>query len=129
MTRTRYRKSEREAIVAVRLDLETEGFAYTKWGGEQYCKAGDWLVSNGGDVYTIDADSFATTYEETSPGRYVKTAPVWAEQARAAGEITTKEGSTRYEKGDYLVSNEPDGHDAYAVSREKFESMYTPLDQ
>lgn len=59
-----------------------------------------------------------------SPGVYYKSASVWAEVAEAAGKIKTKEGKTEYEAGDYIVYNEEDGSDAYAVSREKFESMY-----
>ena len=93
------------------------------------CKPGDWLIENDGDVYTVDADAFAASYERTARGRYVKTAPVWAVRADAAGEISTREGSTRYAAGDYLVSNRADGSDDYAVSREKFESMYERVDE
>jgi acetylornithine deacetylase/succinyl-diaminopimelate desuccinylase-like protein len=35
-------------------------------------KAGDWLVDNGGDVYTVDAEVFARTYREVARGAYVK---------------------------------------------------------
>ena len=51
-----------------------------------------------------------------------------AEAAASAGVIDTKEGSTGYEAGDYLVYNGPDRTDGYAVGREKFEEMYEPAD-
>ena len=124
--RQRYVKRASQSVVAVQLALEGAGFTYTKWGDQQMCKAGDWLVNNNDDVYTVDADTFARTYERVGDGKYVKTTPVWAEVARAAGQVKTKEGSTAYEAGDYLVFNEESGGDAYAVSARKFEEMYEP---
>jgi hypothetical protein len=35
-------------------------------GAEQRCKRGDWLVDNGGEVYTVDGDSFARTYRTSA---------------------------------------------------------------
>jgi hypothetical protein len=126
--RRRYVKRDPERVVAVRLDLDTTGFTYQQWGSVQRCKPGDWLVDNEGDVYTVDAESFATTYAPVSRGLYVKTAPVHAVQAEAPGVVETQEGATRYAAGDYLVSNREYGSDDYAVSRERFEAMYEPLD-
>jgi hypothetical protein len=126
-TRRQYVKRQTEFVVAVQLDLDTTGFSYQKWGDTQNCKRGDWIVNNNGDTYTVDGESFARTYRLTGPGTYVKSAPVWAEAAPAAGSVRTKEGSTRYEAGDYLVSNEESGSDAYAVSKAEFERMYEPL--
>ena len=102
-----YRKKKRTAVTAVQLDLDTEGFEYKKWGGVQRCKRGDWLVNNQADVYTIDNETFRTTYRQVSPGMYEKTASVWTEQAKQKGVIQTKEGSTAYDAGDYLVYNDP----------------------
>ena len=62
------------------------------------------------------------------PGHYAKTATVWAEVAREAGRVETKEGRTHYEAGDYLVSNNEDGSDAYAISAKKFGEMYEAVD-
>ncbi len=115
-------------IIAVRLALDTDGFEYKKWGGVQRCKQGDWLVNNQGDVYTVDADTFQTTYREVSPGRYKKSAPVWAEQADKGGVIQTKEGSTAYNAGDYLVYNDSARKDGYAVKSTAFHSMYEPFE-
>lgn len=49
-------------VVAVPLELETDGFTYEKWGSVQRCKAGDWVVNNGGDIYTVDRQTFERTY-------------------------------------------------------------------
>ena len=120
----RYRKKSGATVIAVQLDLDTEGFNYHKWGGEQRCKPGDWLVDNQGDCYTIDGETFATTYTQVAAGVYGKTAEVWALVASDSGTVETREGSTAYEAGDYLVSNRPDGSDNYAVSKAVFEASY-----
>jgi hypothetical protein len=123
-TRLRYRKKSDRFVVAVQVDLDTAGFSYTKWGAEQRCKPGDWLVDNEGDIYTIDSEVFANTYRRVRPGIYVKATTVWAEVAAASGVVDTKEGRSHYQKGDYLVYNNRDGTDAYCVSAAKFEAMY-----
>ena len=121
-----YRRKERTEVTAVQFDLEAEEFTYRKWGGTQRCKRGDWLVNNAGDTYTIDRDVFARTYREIAPGRYVKDAPVWAVKTDKAGTIKTIEGSTDYVVGDYLVYNDPQGQDGYAMNGAKFHSLYEP---
>jgi hypothetical protein len=126
--RQQYVKKASQFVIAVQVSLETNGFTYHKWGGTQTCKTGDWLVNNDGDTYTVDQETFARTYTRTGPGTYVKRTPVWATVATEAGEIRTKEGSTRYAAGDYLVYNEPDGGDGYAVSSAVFERMYERSD-
>ena len=126
--RLKYQKKSDQFVVAVKLDLQTEGFTYRKWGAEQRCKSGDWLVDNNGDVYTIDSEVFDRTYRKLGPGTYVKTTPIWAERATQAGSVETKEGRSHYEAGDYLVSNNEDGTDAYCISSDKFEAMYEPAD-
>jgi len=123
-TRLRYRKKSDRFVIAIQVDLDTTGFTYMKWGAEQLCKSGDWLVDNEGDIYTVDGDVFAKTYRQVRPGHYVKTTPVWAEIATKSGVVETKEGQSLYKKGDYLVFNNQDGTDAYCVSTDKFESMY-----
>ena len=119
-----FRRKERTFVTAVRLDLNTTGFTYLKWGGTQRCKRGDWLVNNQGDVYTIDTETFERTYQAVSPGLYEKVAPVWAEVAAEAGTILTKEGATAYLAGDYLVFNAPDRKDGYAIKAETFHQLY-----
>ncbi len=61
-----------------------------------------------------------------SPGRWVKSAPVWAERATTAGSVATKEGRAHYQVGDWLVSNAAGGSDPYAISAAKFETLYEP---
>lgn len=124
----KYRRREGKTVVAVRLDLDTAGFTYNKWGGPQRCKRGDWVVKNGDETYTIDAETFARTYRPVSPGVYEKQGVVWVERAEAPGSIATKEGATRYEGGDYLVFNDPERKDGYAVSARGFASLYEPAD-
>ena len=126
--RRKYLKKTTSRVVAVQLDLATQGFNYLKWGGTQTCKAGDWLVNNNGDVYTVDRETFARTYRGVGPGVYEKVAPVWAEVAEQAGQIATKEGVTHYDAGAYLVYNDEDGEDGYAVTAMTFEEMYEPAD-
>ena len=122
--RRRFRKKADQFVVAVQFDFDTDGFTYRKWGADQRCKPGDWIVDNAGDHYTVDGEVFAKTYRKISPGIYVKTTPIWAEAATEPGEVVTKEGASQYQAGDYLVSNNEDGTDAYCISAAKFESMY-----
>jgi len=122
--RLKYVKRANQAVVAVQLALDTAGFTYQKWGDTQRCKAGDWIVSNNGDVYTVDQETFKRTYSQVDDARYVKITPVWAEVAPEEGSVNTKEGATHYRAGDYLVFNEEHGGDAYAVEAGKFETMY-----
>jgi len=124
--RKRYRRKEGIFVTAVQLDLDFDGFTFRKWGADQRCKPGDWLVNNRGDTYTIDADVFARTYRKLSPGVYRKTTPIWAEVATAPGKVKTLEGESHYEAGDYIVSNNEDGSDAYCMSAEKFLATYEP---
>jgi hypothetical protein len=123
--RRKYRK--RTLVAAVQLNLETPGFTYEKWGGAQRCSPGDWLVESDGETYTVQRDSFAHTYEKVDIGKYKKTTPIWATVATEAGQVRTKEGLTSYQPGDYLVSNDADGHDQYAVPKQQFDEMYEPI--
>lgn len=120
----KYRRRPDTAVTAVQIDLETDGFKYQKWGGTQTASAGDWLLNNGGDVYTVEGETFANTYQESSPGRYIKSAPVWAYEAPDDGAIATKEGETHYKQGDMIVFNNADETDGYAMGAAKFQSLY-----
>jgi len=111
-------------VVAVQINLDTPGFTYRKWGGDQKCKSGDWLVKNGDDTYTVDQQTFQRTYQNVQPGLYKKITPVWAEVAESDGAIPTKEGVTHYKAGHYLVFNNEDGTDGYAMSPETFKEKY-----
>ena len=124
MARLRYRKKANQFVTAVRLKLDTEGLVYRKWGGRQRGKRGDWLVDDQGEVYTIDAKSFARKYKRLRPGVYVKAKPVWAEVATRDGSLRTKEGRSKYRKGDYLVFNSRNGTDGYCIRAARFRAMY-----
>jgi hypothetical protein len=126
--RRKYRKRASQVVRAIRLDLDFDGFTYRKWDGTQRCHKGDWLVDNDGDVYTVNAATFAETYRRRDDGTYEKIAPVWAAPADAAGAVPTTEGTTGYAAGDYIVSNKEDGSDSYAVAKDKFERMYEPAE-
>jgi hypothetical protein len=123
--RRKYKKKPTSYVTAVQFDLDSKGFTYNKWGGTQLCKRGDWLVDNHGDKYTVSQESFAKTYRLLSPGVYLKMTTIWAAVVENAGKVKTQEGETSYKAGDYLVSNNEDGTDSYAMSADKFESMYT----
>lgn len=122
--RKHYKKRRDFFISAVQLNLDFDGFTYRKWGGDQTCHVGDWLVNNGGDVYTVEKEYFGEHYREASPGLYEKTAPVWAEVAEEDGTVPTTEGSTAYRADDYLVYDRPSGGKAYAIKKHSFEKMY-----
>jgi len=118
---------KRSLVAAVQLNLDTTGFTYQKWGGTQRCSPGDWLVQSDGETYTVQRDSFAKTYEQVDLGQYRKTTPIWATVATEAGQVRTKEGLTSYQPGDYLVSNDAEYHDQYAVGKAQFDQLYEPM--
>jgi len=55
--------------------------------------------------------------------RYLKIAPLLAEQATAPGRIKTPEGVMSYEAGDYLVTDVPPTH-MWPVKRDIFNRTY-----
>ena len=110
---------EQIPVAAILLNLETDGFTCRKWGGEQTCKPGDWIVDNAGSVYTLDCDSFARTDRADSPDLYRKVAPNWADLAPHDAAIKTKEGA-------YPVFKDEQRQDGYAVTVPVFEIMYEP---
>jgi hypothetical protein len=122
--RIKYQKKPSQYVTAVQLNLDTDGLTYRKWGGEQHAKRGDWLVDNDGEIYTVDGKVFRRTYRRLRPGAYLKKSPVWAEVAKTAGKIKTKEGYSSYRKGDYIVHNQRNGTDGYCMRADKFKSMY-----
>jgi hypothetical protein len=74
--RRRHIRRSDKPIIAVRLSFDTADLTYQKWGGEQRAKAGDWIVDNDGEVYTLDGEVFTRTYRQAGPGTYVKTTPI-----------------------------------------------------
>jgi len=127
LKRRKYQKKQNQPVTAVKLDLDMDTLQYRKWGGLQRAKRGDWLVDNDGDVYTVDARTFARTYKRLRQGIYVKTTSIWAEVATQPGTIQTKEGASKYARGDYIVYNNRNGSDGYCVAAKKFRTMYKPV--
>lgn len=122
----RYRRREKTTVTAVQIDLETEGFNYRKWGGVQIARAGDWLVNNNGNVYTIDREAFEQTYTATGPGVYEKIGPVWAREAQADGQVKSTSGFSGYSAGDMIVFRDTDELDGWAMNAEEFNRLYEP---
>ncbi len=123
-----YRKRPKFHVTAVQVDLDLENFGYQKWGGRQTCQPGDWLVDNNGDIYTVDKEYFRDYYRSVSPGVFEKIGEIWAEAASESGSIKTKEGSTAYSVGDYLVYDRQEGGEGYAIKKHVFDRMYEPVD-
>lgn len=65
-TRRRYRKKPDQFVVAIQLDLDTEGLTYVKWGARQQCKREDCLVDNQGGYLFCKQRSLC---ENLSPGQ------------------------------------------------------------
>jgi hypothetical protein len=121
-----YRQRKGTEVLAIQLNLDLEAFTYRKWGGLQTCRSGDWIVERNGSVHTVAADTFARTYKQVGPATYVKQGVVWAAPASRAGAIATLEGVTHYEEGDFLVWNDKERHDGYAIAKGIFASLYEP---
>lgn len=128
MTRKRYRRRRNTDIVAVQIKLKLEDgeLRYSKWGAVQRARSNDWLVDNAGEVYTVADETFRRTYTQVSPGRYIKPGTVWATRAECPGVIDTLEGTTAYRAGDYIVANDINGIDSWAVDVDTFRKLYEP---
>lgn len=124
MTRSKYVRRTETHVIALRLTLDTNGFDYHKWGATQHCKPGDWIVERDGETYTVDAEVFQRTYVSVGAGCYKKVTPVWAELATEHGRVPTKEGWTAVEPGDFIVSNDEDGQDSWAMNAAAFRQLY-----
>ena len=123
-TLKRYRRREMTTVTAVQIALNTEGFTYKKWGDVQVVRAGDWLVNNNGNVYTVDHEVFERTYTKVSTGVYKKTGVVWVEEAQTAGKVRSTSGFTNYSAGEFVVFNDEDRADGWAMSVEEFTRLY-----
>ncbi len=115
-------------IYAIQIKLDSALMYYSKFGGSQEAKEGDWLVQSPFDTYTVNSESFAQTYEQVGPCEYRKTALVYAEQAKFPGVVYTKEGETRHAVGDWVVRSVLDESDRYAMTQERFAELYELVD-
>ncbi len=121
---TRYSRREQTNVTAIKIDMETDGFTYRKWGGEQIVRPGDWLVDNNGDVYTVDGEAFEATYTKVSQGIYTKTGHVWAREAESDGQVQSTSGFTQYHAGDMVVFRDEREIDGWAMSKADFATLY-----
>ena len=107
----------------------TSDLGYRKWGGDQSASVGDFLVLNpaaGNDLYTCEKTVMLSTYEEVTPNEFLKTASIEAREATSSGEIRTLEGFSKFQPGDFIVTNP--GGDQYVISARNFHEMYDPLE-
>ena len=127
-----YRAAGGLPVNAIQLtfDESEKSISYVKWGGEQTAKFGDWLVHNptGGDTYTVDNESFYNTYMAVADtfGLYQKKG-AWCKRVpfnAAPFTIPTKEGGTQVNPGDWLMANNVDLSDKYAMRHEKWLKLY-----
>lgn len=124
-------KRKANIVTAIQLNFEKLEFHYEKWGGSQKAKPMDWLLCNNGEAYTVDNESFMSTYVPATGviqgvGLYSKIGRVWAVKVNHSGKIRTKEGFSDYKKDDFVVYSKKGEHDGYCMSEEKFLSMYEP---
>ena len=114
-----------QAVHARRLDLDTDGFTYRKWGGQQRCKAGDWIVSSDGDTYTLDAKTFARNYRHLKDGAYLQP-HAGLGRTGDRGRRGADEGRRHQVSGWRLSGLEPGRRRrGYAVAKAKFERTFT----
>ena len=90
--RQRYRRKADQLVTAICLALDFDGLDFRKWGDSQHADPGDWLVDNNGDVHTVDADTFTRTYQQVSPGRWIKVSDHRRRQCDHAGRAHTLPG-------------------------------------
>lgn len=93
-------------------------------GSELSAAAGDWLVTDGAEEWTVVPDVFARSYRRLPDGRFAKDAPVAAVRLERATEVSTLEGVARAEPGDWLLSG-VDG-EVWTVTDAYFRSHYEP---
>jgi hypothetical protein len=86
--------------------------------------AGDWLVTDGSEEWTVAADIFARTYDRLPDGRYAKHATVDAVRTDRPVEVRTLEGPARAEPGDWVLRG-VDG-ELWTVTDAYFRTHYEP---
>ena len=122
---TKYYPKAHNTVKAMPINLPNVEVNYEKWGGAQQANQGDWLVNRGDEFYTVEQSSFNDTYRCIEGNTYLKIAPVWAEIAKENGKIKTKEGESHFSAGDYLVYNDQNKKDGYAIKNTLFNDLYS----
>jgi hypothetical protein len=86
--------------------------------------AGDWLLSDGADQWSVADDVFAKSYRPIGDGRYEKTATVIAVRLDEPFAVQTLEGVATGAAGDWLVRN-PTG-ESWPIPAATFAKRYEP---
>ena len=86
--------------------------------------AGDWLVTDGTEEWTVAPGVFARSYRPLPDGRFVKVAPVRAARLDRTAEVPTLEGVARAEAGDWVLCG-VDG-ELWTVTDTFFRAHYEP---
>lgn len=94
------------SVAMVRARRLTEELGWTTANGDRlHAVAGDWLLSDGSDEWTVTNDVFTASYRALGDGSYQKTATVTAVQLDEPFAVDTLEGVATGAAGDWLVRN------------------------
>lgn len=97
----------------------------TDRGDELTGVAGDWLLSDGTNQWTVADAVFRATYRRRADGRYEKHATILAVRAGAEIAIPTLEGTATAHDGDWIARN-PSG-ECWPITDEVFRRSYLPV--
>lgn len=104
----------------------SESLDWTSGGGSRLRgSAGDWVLTSGGDSWTILDEMFRRTYEQLGDGRWRKSDIVRAVQVDDELTIRTPEGEASARPGDWVVFSEIAG--AWPVTDRDFTRRYEPV--
>jgi len=108
-------------VPAKRLDAE---FDWSNENGERLTgSAGDWILGEGEDRWSVIDSVFRETYREVGAGLYEKHAPVHAVKVSDALSLITLEGAITLAPGDWLVCNL--SGECWGMSDNQFTAKYT----
>lgn len=105
--------------------------AATSWrtdrGNRMRAEAGDWeLTDDHGNRWTVEAEAFARSYHRRPDGRYAKHELVHAVQLTRGVPVTTTEGISAAQAGDWLL-RDADGA-VWPVPDETFRARYRAVE-
>lgn len=96
----------------------------TARGDAMRARAGDWLVEQGSEEWTVAAAVFEERYEEVRPGVFRSRQAIRAVRVEEPLEIETLEGWVHAASGDLLALG-PAG-DVWPIPAERFAATYRP---
>lgn len=116
-------RSAAPPVMAQRLDSEHHW--ETDTGNQATAKRGDWLLNSGQDEWTVNHEVFIATYKELEPGKYQKTARVFARELDREITTETEEGIASGKPGEMILAG-PLGT-VWIQSKQQFTSRYEPI--